>query len=332
MYYFTLRVQILSLFVTEKDSILKLEINEDKYFIDLESINEENVQENYYEFLTKEGDILIVKLLDKQTSKVLDKVPIPIEKLLINNVEGKVKITKILEQGYQIYTGTVLFKFEKKLFKVRSYSVPFHEAIKEMKKPPGKYMILLCEDGKYAGEVENNQRHGFGEILMKNGDSYYGEWKNDKFHGLGSYLSKDSTYYGDWKNGLQEGFGTIQYNDGSYFEGKFIKGTRNGNGKLIVPNGDQFIGEWKGDQFKGDYKKGNIQDAPKSSTIIWKEKIQDISDETLTFGSVYKENLTNKWVLYFSNKKVVEEIKLVEQKIKKEKFQDPLKFIDQLIR
>lgn len=42
--------------------------------------------------------------------------------------------------------------------------------------------------GTYEGERnENEERHGFGQTLLPNGDEYEGEYQNGKRHGTGKY-------------------------------------------------------------------------------------------------------------------------------------------------
>ena len=54
-------------------------------------------------------------------------------------------------------------------------------------------MINLLEDSEslkelYYGNIEKNQRNGFGVQPFLNGDIYIGKWKNDKPHGLGNLI------------------------------------------------------------------------------------------------------------------------------------------------
>lgn len=46
---------------------------------------------------------------------------------------------------------------------------------------------------------------------------------------------------------VKDGLGIMHYQNESVYEGQWIMGLRNGNGRLIHRNGDCFIGEWKDD-------------------------------------------------------------------------------------
>lgn len=43
--------------------------------------------------------------------------------------------------------------------------------------------------GKYEGDRnEKEERHGYGEALLPNGDMYHGEYQDGKRHGNGTYI------------------------------------------------------------------------------------------------------------------------------------------------
>ena len=80
------------------------------------------------------------------------------------------------------------------------------------------------------------------KIIYENGDYYIGECLNGIAHGKGK------KYYSN---------GNIKY------EGDFVKGKYEGNGKYISKNGEYYIGEWLNDLKHGKgkeyYKNGNIK-------------------------------------------------------------------------
>ena len=50
--------------------------------------------------------------------------------------------------------------------------------------------------GLYNGaRNEENQRHGFGEATLKNGDEYTGEYRAGKRHGFGRYKFQNGARY-----------------------------------------------------------------------------------------------------------------------------------------
>lgn len=58
----------------------------------------------------------------------------------------------------------------------------------------------IYNEGKYVGNIKNNQRKGQGIMRYKNGNCYQGNWFNDKKHGKGFMIYKSGEkYYGNWK-------------------------------------------------------------------------------------------------------------------------------------
>lgn len=54
-----------------------------------------------------------------------------------------------------------------------------------------------------TGEWLDDERHGHGEYLYKNGDHYVGRWRHHVRHGQGKYTYKSAEvqYDGDWNEG-----------------------------------------------------------------------------------------------------------------------------------
>lgn len=84
--------------------------------------------------------------------------------------------------------------------------------------------------------------------------TYTGDCKKDKAHGKGKSVGID-TYEGDFKNGLPDGQGTYTWGNKNSFIGKFVKGLREGKGKMIFKReGAQdsvLEGFWKKDAYIG---------------------------------------------------------------------------------
>ena len=54
--------------------------------------------------------------------------------------------------------------------------------------PSGEEDEIKIYLGKYVGDRnEKEERHGYGETLLPNGDEYRGEYKHGKRHGMGKY-------------------------------------------------------------------------------------------------------------------------------------------------
>ena len=139
------------------------------------------------------------------------------------------------------------------------------------------YKEIEYENGdKYAGEMINNKREGFGKFHMKNGEYYIGKWHNDNAHGFGKqyyperclkykgnfvnneyngyglYIFENEEYYeGFFKNSMANGKGTYHYINGDLYEGEFFDNIKQGQGKFICSNGNYYMGQWRNDMQNG---------------------------------------------------------------------------------
>jgi len=88
--------------------------------------------------------------------------------------------------------------------------------------------------------------------------TYVGDCKKNKAHGKGKAVGID-TYEGEFKNGIPDGQGTYTWNNKNVFEGKYLKGLREGRGKMIMKRDgaqDSVIeGFWKKDAYIGKNEK-----------------------------------------------------------------------------
>lgn len=67
----------------------------------------------------------------------------------------------------------------------------------------------VYHNGKYFGEMTNNERDGRGIYYWNIGDMYKGEWKEGKKEGKGIFSSsKGYKYDGDWKLNEPHGNGS----------------------------------------------------------------------------------------------------------------------------
>ena len=75
---------------------------------------------------------------------------------------------------------------------------------------PDIYGEYTFSQGKYAGEIVDQQRSGKGTFTFQNGDRYAGSWRGDEYNGQGTYTFGDgSSYRGTWTNGVLNG--TVTY-------------------------------------------------------------------------------------------------------------------------
>jgi len=87
--------------------------------------------------------------------------------------------------------------------------------------------------------------------------TYTGDCKKGKANGKGKSVGTDS-YEGDFRAGLPEGNGTYTWSNGNVFTGQFVKGLKQGKGKLFMKgsaSADSIIeGYWKNDVYIGKYE------------------------------------------------------------------------------
>ena len=117
-------------------------------------------------------------------------------------------------------------------------------------------------------------------ILLKNTTEVIGihkqgsNYKKENYGTLINYIQKslnykkivfsDGKYYiGELLNNQMNGKGILYYKDGKIeYDGDFIKGKREGNGKYIYENGSYYIGQWLNNNMNGKgavyYKNGKV--------------------------------------------------------------------------
>ena len=84
-------------------------------------------------------------------------------------------------------------------------------------------------------------------IIYKNGDYYIGEILNGNKHGKGIeyYKNGNIKYDGEFVNGKFEGNGKYVWENGEYYIGQWLNDKRNGKGILYYKNGNiKFYGEF----------------------------------------------------------------------------------------
>ena len=104
-----------------------------------------------------------------------------------------------------------------------------------------RFTTIIEKNGdKYVGELEDNEKHGYGILYYNNHESYIryeGFWKKNKKYSKGTMVYKDgSTYIGHWNNDLREGEGVIYYDNGEKFCGHFKDDKKNGKGIFYSQN------------------------------------------------------------------------------------------------
>lgn len=106
----------------------------------------------------------------------------------------------------------------------------------------GKIIYKGC---RYEGEYKDMKPHGKGK-LYGNEESpfviYEGGFSDGERHGYGIVVSKDNSRYdGNWVNGSIDGDGKLYLANGFRYEGTFHKNDL-AYGTMYLPNGDRYVG------------------------------------------------------------------------------------------
>ena len=76
--------------------------------------------------------------------------------------------------------------------------------------------------------------------------------------------SVGNKYDGYFINGLREGNGKMNYASGNMYNGNWVNNKKNGKGKFLFSGGSEYNGEWKNDTYEGNgkmnYASGNVYD------------------------------------------------------------------------
>lgn len=154
----------------------------------------------------------------------------------------------------------------------------------------GKGKIVYANGSSYEGDFKGGDFDGHGTLIDSYG-TYVGEFKQGRKHGYGTLTGTnkfvgtfsddyfvDGTIYkynGDKYEGTMDlnGFikGKYTYADGRVYEGEYWRDFPKGQGVMLFPNGDKYVGRigtdglawgegryyWKnGDEYRGEFKKG----------------------------------------------------------------------------
>jgi hypothetical protein len=109
----------------------------------------------------------------------------------------------------------------------------------------------------YDGEWQFGKWHGYGGLVLHNGDSYIGSFDgtcngNSSRHGSGMYLWADGrTYEGDFYQNQRQGTGHFVWPDGATYHGDFWQSQRQGHGRYVFPDGNTYEGSWNHGDYEG---------------------------------------------------------------------------------
>lgn len=109
-------------------------------------------------------------------------------------------------------------------------------------------IIYAYEDGgKYCGEWEDDQAHGYGVCTGPRGmGTFEGLWeRGNQVVGVFTWPTGQK-YTGQWKQGMRDGLGKENKPDGTEYAGDFTRDLRGPFGVMQLPNGTVYSGSWSG--------------------------------------------------------------------------------------
>ena len=107
-------------------------------------------------------------------------------------------------------------------------------------------------------------------LRLHSENTYFGDVKEHKANGKGKYVTQEYEYEGEWINGRPNGNGKIVYKNGTIYEGHFINGQPDGKGEFKASDGFWYKGDFhngkfygkgeaiwpNGSKYKGEFKMG----------------------------------------------------------------------------
>lgn len=122
-------------------------------------------------------------------------------------------------------------------------------------KPHGKGCMQWEVSGEiYDGGWFEGQRHGLGLTTFATGDCHEGNYADDKKNGPGTYKWNDGRIYrGLYVNDYREDIrGILSWKDGTKYVGQFVRGQRQGHGRMEFPDGVWYEGEFSHGRYDGN--------------------------------------------------------------------------------
>ena len=109
----------------------------------------------------------------------------------------------------------------------------------------------LSKDGIYEGNWDGKKMYG--TYKNKSGQVYTGSFDNLAIEGEGSLAEGGIIYKGKFTKGILQDVSSINYGGGIVYEGPTLAQARHGYGYITYPNGKiQYVGEWVDDRKNGE--------------------------------------------------------------------------------
>lgn len=102
----------------------------------------------------------------------------------------------------------------------------------------------LSDGSIFSGYWRMGEPFGEGVLVTTDGELVEGVWDDEGKLNSGVVVAKNFTYMGGLADYLPEGYGSCHYKNGIRYHGFWMKGEKNGLGKLTTPKGEVAFGEW----------------------------------------------------------------------------------------
>lgn len=110
-------------------------------------------------------------------------------------------------------------------------------------------ILVINNQEIYTCQINyNNQKHGFGVSILKNGCKYTGFWYENTLEGWGEYIDSDGNIFqGLFSKGKLNGKGEKFSLNGNHYEGDFVDGLRCGYGREETKD-HVYVGQYEKDK------------------------------------------------------------------------------------
>jgi len=252
-----------------------------------------NIKERYIKnFKDDNLDITVVEILEK------DNIP---SKYFLN--EGHIANDRLINSEIYVlgYPETGELKMSKGIIKnINNYEFTHLASTKEgLSGSP----IFMEKSGLVLGihkQSNNKGNENYGDFIYPAIKIIKKDLGDKKFVGKyvdGKYIYENHRYYeGEFKNNMPNGKGKLYDKNGKIiYEGDFIKGKFEGNGKLIFEKSYYLL--FKNDSLNGKYYLGQF----KNGSLNGKGKIYDKNDKLIYEGDFNNDNPEGNGQLFFDN-------------------------------
>ena len=160
------------------------------------------------------------------------------KKFSLLKIQLEIKTEKLKEKINNNFNYFLIQKAEderKIIFNKEGWTKYYDKTNKKIKINYGKIVLtklLINDNDYYTGFVNlNNEKHGFGKCIKKDGTKYEGYWLNNKENGWGDLIDKNGNILqGLFKDGKLNGKGFKFYSNGNFYEGDFVESYKHGKG------------------------------------------------------------------------------------------------------